>query len=128
MDNPDRLIRIAENSFPLIAKLASSHTDAQLAVSNAFEVIPLLPFSPYKSKYFAVIEQNGQERLDFPQEGQDLIEKVIGVRDPRDYRSENSPLVGCFAMVNLGEGSAVKVLWDWHLEIAKMIYPRLEIG
>lgn len=115
VEDQQRIIRIAENSFPLIAKLASSHGAALISV---LDIIRPLQFFPFDPDYFVLEDSNGKERLVLSEEGKDRIERLIGTREIEDFRT-NTPVVGCIAMVNFGEGSAVKLMWDWHLEAVR---------
>ena len=115
VEDQQRIIRIAENSFPLIAKFASSHGEAVVPALDGIRPFLFIPFDP---NCFALEDRNGREHLALSGEGKDRIEKLIGVREIEDFRT-NTPVVGCIAMVNFGEGSAVKLMWDWHLEAVK---------
>lgn len=127
IEDPQRLIRIAENSFPLIAKFASGHGEAVIQVVGALKRYPFPPFIPYDKEYFALEQTNGNERLVLSEKGKDGVEAVISVRNFEDFRTD-TPVVGCIAMVNFGDGSAVKRMWDWHLEAARVMFPRFRPG
>lgn len=126
IEDPQRLLKIAENSFPLVAKFASSHGQAVVRVINAFKGSPF-PFIPYDSECFSLEEAHGNERLVFSERGKDRVETVTGVRNFEDFRTD-TPVIGCIAMVNFGDGSAVKRLWDWHLEASRTMFPRFRPG
>lgn len=124
--NPQRIIDIAENSFPLIAKFASGHSEAALTVLDALRQFPLI-YTPFNPEYFALEDGDGKERLVLSEKGKDRVESEIGIRDFEDYRTD-TPVVGCLAMVNFGDGSAVKRMWDWHLEAVQVMAPRFRPG
>lgn len=125
--NPQRLIDIAQNSYPLIVKLAMSHGDAVLPVIGAFRGLDL-PFLPFESDYFEIQGSGNRERLAISEIGRRIIQEITEGEDLEDFRSHETPTVGCLAGVNLGEGSAVRVVWDWHMEAARLIYPKLRLG
>ena len=67
-----------------------------------------------------------------------LIIDVLGLTIPETARQRlkeridgwevpvhDSPTAGCPAMVNFGEDSALKNMWDWHVDIAGTIYQQL---
>lgn len=127
LDNPQGLLQIAKNSYPLVAELAMSNTEkadiAHILQGWPFEVS--LPF-PFVSKYFAIEGVGDEARLVISKVGEErLVTRGISLED---LASGRSPTLGCPAMVNFGDGSAVKKLWDWHVEIAEKIYPHLVAG
>jgi len=125
VENPQRLTSIAKNSYPLVAKLAMANMD-KLNFVGALQGVPLedlvLPF-PFRSRYFEIEGAGDEARLEVSKEGKEQLEKS-GIAW-EDLGIGRSLTIGCPAMVNFGDRSAVKKLWDWHVEIAEKIYPHL---
>lgn len=126
IENPQRIVSIAENSFPLIAKFASGHGEVVLDVLEGLKQFPLI-YTPFNPEYFALEDRDGKEKLVISEKGKDRVESIIGIRDFEEYRSD-TPVVGCLAMVNFGDGSAVKRMWDWHLDVVQAMAPRFRPG
>jgi len=125
IDNTDDLIEIAENSFPLIMKLAAGHADVSINTIHSFRKIPELGFFGYtgfKKEFFTVKELNNKKYLGFTEAAEKIMAEL---QKDLDSYSTISDTVGCPAIVNFGDGSAVELLWKWYMEYAKEIYPRL---
>ncbi|OGH30518.1 MAG: hypothetical protein A3E40_02640 [Candidatus Levybacteria bacterium RIFCSPHIGHO2_12_FULL_37_9] len=125
VENPQRLTSIAKNSYPLVAKLAMANMD-KLNFVGALQGIPLkdlvLPF-PFRSRYFEIEGAGDEARLELSKEGKEQLKKSGLAWE--ELGIGRSSTIGCPAMVNFEDGSAVKKLWDWHVEIAEKIYPHL---
>lgn len=120
IQDPDQLVATAENSFPFVAQLASDHVGQFSHKINSLRAAPWLPFLRDR---FTFKELHGKQYLALSDLGQALFDEA-----DQQFQEDNidpSPKVGCLAMVNFGEGSAVSKLWDWYLEKGKQIYPLL---
>ncbi len=122
--SPEELVGIAERSYPLIARWASIHLAEFLPTVHALQVRDKQNnvLGPFKPQNFTFSGEQGAERLDVSDRGRESVLRSLSTQEPVEY---DSPTVGCPAMVNFGQGSAVRTLWDWHLEIAQRVYPRL---
>lgn len=98
------LIETASNSYPLLARLASMDLADFVSVNDYI----------WNQSKFVLVGSNGNQRLDFQDQEKDVITKSI---------IDNSK--SCPAMVNFGEESAMKKLWQMHVDAAKIIYSDL---
>lgn len=117
----EKFVSIAHSSYPLIVELAASNIDAFMSLENN-----LVDLGGYSScilnpQSFVLSGAVNQERLDLSREVQEKFEKLKELV----HADSCSETVGCPALVNFGNGSAIKKLWDWHVEIAEKIYPHL---
>lgn len=122
LNNSQRLVQIAKNSYPLVAKLAMINIENAPSIGFLMPTIlgRPLPFSP---KYFTIEGTDNSAKLTISKTAsEDLRKKGSSLEN---LGVGKSPTVGCPAMVNFGDGSSVKRLWDWHIEIAGKIYPYL---
>lgn len=87
------LMKTARNSYPIVVQLASMHLTRFLQYSQNLDA-HLLRFN-----------------LKSVTDGNAVTLSVA-----------RSPTKGCPALVDFGEGSAIKRVWRWYLEIAKQIY------
>lgn len=103
----DEFLSIARNSWPLIAQLASMH-------------LQRFSISPTTDDFFTELRPapQGGYRLQCSEQGADFV------RDESMNRYTNRPAYGCPARVNFGDGSAIKKLWDWYLEIIQEMHRR----
>lgn len=125
IDNPEELLNMARNSYSLIARLAMGHEELIIPGISLLKV-GLSPtiFAPFASNLFTIEGDVDNARLAISTKGQEQIDHYLPqVMDPDILNL--SPTTGCIAMVNFGNGSPAKQLWDWYLEIAENIYPRL---
>jgi hypothetical protein len=110
----DEFLSIARNSWPLIAQFASMH-------------LQRFSWSPTTEDFFTELHPapQGGYRLQCTEQGAAYMSKEFS------GRYSNRPAYGCPALVNFGSGSAVKKLWDWHLEIIQLMhtqnYPRKSV-
>lgn len=124
LNNSQRLVQIARNSYPLVAKLAMINIENTPSIEFLIPTLFGLPV-PFKPKYFIIEGAGNNSRLAISENGIQELRKNgsslenLGVGE--------SPTVGCPAMVNFGDESSVKRLWDWHVEIAEKIYPYVDI-
>lgn len=126
--NPEELLAIAKESFPFIAGLAMGHADIIVSLIHALKVKEsknyfLGHFSPFESEFFTI--KGG--RLSFSEKGEEVLQKAERSVIERANKSGTTSLIvaGCPAMVNFDGTSAVRKLWNWHLEIAEHVYPKL---
>ena len=113
------LLEIAENTYPLILKIATSHMYVGIDATNQLRTGSM--FSSFDKKFFQVRNIGGKKYLSFSEEAEEVIKRY-------EYElslSSVSPTVGCPAAVNLGQGNSIRKMWDWHLEYARVLYPKL---
>ncbi len=117
--NPESLVSTARNSFSLVADLAMRHiydfgtVHIRLEEGSKF-------FKRFNSKYFVLKDISGGRQLTITEDAKNYDEDIAQV-----FHSENyigGATIGCPAMVNFNGESAVKKLWNWHLELAEAIY------
>lgn len=126
LDEPDELIGIAQRSYQFVTRLASQHVEVAIPTLNMLRKVGF-KFGPFNPDYFCLQGEQGHTRLALSDEGERVIEEVV--RPRLEQEGDNiSPTVGCLALVNFGEGSAIQTLWSWHMELAREIYPRLKPG
>lgn len=122
---PQELVEIARRSYPLIVNLAAMHlehfTFAGTVLQPEEERDVEEGFNHLSISKFTLSGEPGNERLEITSEALADINKLIEEAGPQE-----TPTTGCPALVNFGEGSAIRKLWDWHLELAERIYPALE--
>lgn len=118
--DPEKLAEIAQNSYPLLLKLAFTNIqhiprlDQVLTTSGTVSgVLPSL-----RKNCFMLKEIGEKMQVVISEEGENWI-KSAGIEDPTQGYG---PTIGCPAMVNFGEGSAIRLLWDWYVEIAEHVY------
>lgn len=123
-------IQIAQNSYPLLAKLASLHLTELEPVGTKirdklFEIqgsFMTEEFHPFDTTYFC-LEGKEKLRLTPSQKLLSLIERITQIPNlPYVHMANPSPTIGCPALVNFKEGSAIKRLWDWHVDLAPHLY------
>jgi hypothetical protein len=142
-----RMLGVAQASYPLVLKLAAMRLDPFLFTAERmrdFSSSTVAFFRSFDPGFFELSkpQKEGQEeRLDFNERGRDILSAVS---DPKfvypfqaspflsqeviDTHTRNviegrDPQIGCPGLVNFGEGSAIRTLWDWHVEIAREVYP-----
>ncbi len=126
-DGHDETIALAENSYPVVTQLAKM----QGIVAVNFIEAPdkdgkvRLPLFDYFPHYFEVKERGGKSFLDFSPAGIAALRKIerLFFQIYKEKGLAPEPLVTCPALVNFGDGSAIKKMWEWHLDIARQIYP-----
>lgn len=122
LNNSQRLVQIARNSYPLVAELATINIENVRSVEFLIPTLFGLPVF-FKPKYFTIEGADNNSRLTISKNGiQELRKNGSSLEN---LGVGKSPTIGCPAMVNFGDGSSVKRLWDWHVEIAEKIYPHL---
>lgn len=121
--NPEELIEIAANSFPLIARVASSQLNVDIPFIEAI-CLNKVKSGPFDPENFEVRVVNGRKSIELSADATKTMEDIKAKRNDSPVSSQAAPTVGCPAMVNLGEGSAVQVLWNWYMEHARDLYPR----
>lgn len=115
-------MQIARNSYPLVLQLAMTNLERG-PIGILMPSLLGRPFPP-NPKYYAIDGSGNKARLVIAKMGTEQLRKVGG-EELKDFRSGKSPTVGCPAMINFGDGSAINKLWNWHVEIAEKIYPVL---
>ena len=125
LNDSQRLVQIARNSYPLVAELAMINIENMQRVEFLLPTLFGLPF-PFKARYFTIEGADNNSRLTISKNG--IRELSKNGSSLEDLGVGKSPTVGCPAMVNFEDGSAIKKLWDWHVEIAEKIYPHLGPG
>ena len=130
VEDKDRLLSVVENSYPFVAELAAAHSTATIMGIYALDANGTKAAPPHRfdKRFFAIVSDGRKERLGLSDAGKMVLQSTIGTDRLRDYRSNTSPTVGCPALVNFGDGSAVETVWNWNLEIARRIIPRLASG
>lgn len=123
------LISIAKNSYYFIVGLASDHVEV---FSEKKHVLgtgggPFV-FSPryrFKPEYFGIIQTVNGPTISLKESAKRFIEE-FHENLPKDYKG-GSEATGCPALVDFRangkpSGSAIKKLWDWHVELGEEIY------
>ncbi len=114
------LTQIAINSYPLVVKLAAGEFDkvtgAVNYMSNAYPGNHL-KFDPTNFKISE--DEKRHPMLEISPKGKFiLMANDVDLEEPADHA-----VLGCPALVNFGEGSAIRKMWDWNIDIAQQIYP-----
>jgi len=110
---------IAKNSYPLLVKLSTGSLEKVVAIVNGLLLETDKNKFQFNVEYFRIVNKKGRSQLGISQKGNKRLKELglslnnLKSRDPFDM---------CPAAVNFGEGSAVKILWDWYVEIASKIY------
>lgn len=118
-DNSDAYSQIAQNNLILINRLAGQHMDdfnylirkvRNKSMDNGF-------FNP---KYFAIDKTTNRFTIkNSKKTWADHVDSVL-----KGF-SNYFPRKGCPAMVYTSNGSVIRNLWDWHVDISKTIYKNL---
>lgn len=113
------LSKIASNSYPMLARYA-------MLDEESFQLTGLYATKPddfwFNPKQFVLVDSPSGLRLEFSDE---VVNEVLTNKHNETTR-KNINRTGCPAMVNFGDGSAMRKLWDWHVEIARTaIYPKI---
>lgn len=122
--SPEELLAIARRSYSLIVNTASMHLEHFIHTGTVIhpekDETDQSRFGDLALSKFALIGEPGSERLGLSPEATLEIQRLID-----EAGKLETPTTGCPALVNFGGGSAIKKLWDWHLELAERIYPAL---
>lgn len=117
-ESSEETFNVARNSFGLVGRLAMLHiydlSDIRdhLTDTNSFDGTY---FDWNKNLFTLAPTKNGKKlalKEDLPLKG--------------NLAEGRGPRVGCPAMVNFGDGSAVHKLWDWFIEVAEATMPKRE--
>lgn len=121
VQDPDVLAERAKNSAPLVLKVAAANmANVQLCLNSLTATLSQSePFSRFRPDSVEIGEIGGKEQLVISEKGMERL-KWNGVEDLAVGRGVT---IGCPALVNFGEGSAIQTLWDWHVDVARQIYP-----
>ena len=116
---PQQLTRIALNSYPLVADLAMRHMYDFGAILDRLEEGSIF-FKRFNPKYFALKDVPAGKQLVITDSTKEYRqEEVEQLHTPNRI---GPATIGCPAMVNFNGESAVKKLWNWHVELADAIY------
>ena len=120
---PERMLQAARASYPMIVNLAAMHqnsfVEANTRLSYGYKVES---FRVFNRDLFELASVNGVERLGFSPAGHEVMDQIKHEEEQFAQKHKDGQRTGCPALVNFGEGSAVRRLWDWHLEIAEQVY------
>lgn len=120
--NPHDLVVTLKNSFHVISKIAMSHLDQHASIIGLLMKEPNPP-SPLNTKYFSLEETPIGKIIYVKNEAYEVIEeRRKNGTDIMPDPLHGPAIVGCPAMVNFGDGSAVQKLWTWCTELAQVIY------
>jgi len=117
--NPQELTQTAINSYPLVADLAMRHMyDFGIVLTRLEEGSKF--FKRFNSKYFVLKDISSGIQLTITEDAKNYDEDIAQELHSRNHIG--GATIGCPAMVNFNGESAVKKLWNWHLELAEAIY------
>lgn len=121
--NAKKLTEIARNSIPLIVRLAAGNRQHNIRGLDALTTAESRDnhYPEFRSDCFEVRDVGATTQLVLSEGGIQRL-KDFGIDD---LRVGDSPTIGCPALVNFGEGSAVNLLWNWYVDVANDIYPSL---
>ncbi len=106
---------IAKNSYPLVMKLASGEFERVVKAVNVLSTAYPGNHLMFDSTCFEIANKGNGRALEISLAGKLALEAEGLSLDGAN--SFEGTVVGCPATVNFGEGSAVSLLWDWHVEI-----------
>ncbi|HSW97121.1 MAG TPA: hypothetical protein VLF89_04825 [Candidatus Saccharimonadales bacterium] len=98
---------IADNTYPYIAEVAMMHKHRLNQMS-------------YDPKDYTLIQSAKGARLQMTEAARMTLEQKVESKEIADIDLRET--FGCPAMVNFGDGPAIKKLWDWHIDIAELMY------
>jgi hypothetical protein len=120
--DPYTLAAIAHNSYPLVTELAMLHFEDFLDTRDRLEQEEKNDNT--KQETNEADKSYDPRNFTFRQtaHGYTLVAKNPSFIH-NDYQNELiEPRVGCPAMVNFGDGSAIQKLWQWHVNMAPGVY------
>jgi hypothetical protein len=129
-ENPDKapvppeLAELLRNSYYLIADLAAQHMytfgeqEDILCDKHLFDTLR------YNPNDFIIHQTPHGPRLALKDT---VLQKIKSVPDQIPFLVDESRVAtGCPALVNFGGSSAVRKMWDWNVELAEKLYPKLD--
>lgn len=122
-DNPEQLIQNMKDSYALAARWTLGDREI---IEKAITLLQNLPFQnislvfPFYAKYFNIERGRDKKGLQLSQKGRERLLSA-GI-DPDDLGASRPLAVICPGAINLGDRPAVKIIWDWYLDIAKRLY------
>ncbi len=124
--SPDKLIEIARNSLPIVTRFAAGNVD-----HNTRFLRTLVTDESWKEHYlkfrtdcFKIKDVGAATQLVLSEHGEQRLRNA-GIDN---LMVGNSPTIGCPALVNFGEGSAINLLWNWYVDVAREVYPLVVDG
>lgn len=110
----DELIQIAQNTYPMLVDFAVNYegTESSRALSKLSTKEGMGSWNFFDPTKFELIDKAGKIRV---------IPKESVLEEAKDEMANQNkdPLIGCPAAVNFGEGSAIRRLWLWHVDIVR---------
>lgn len=118
----EKMVETAQNSYAFINKLASGDNGKVIMVLNYLSTDFPGDHLKFKPRYFYISESvKDHPTLQLSSDGEKMLRSHGLSIDSLRYPETKS----CPGLVNFEKKSAIKTLWDWHVEIAEKIYPRL---
>lgn len=110
------LTEIALHSYPVVTSLASFEV---FNFAHAINYLLRAPsVRPIVAKHFSLEDnKRGNMRLYLADSTKGALE---GIR--KDIHSMSGPRLGCPALIDFGDGSAMQRLWYWHVSIGEGLY------
>lgn len=123
--DPAKLVETFEASYPFVTNWASAHLVdfIHLASTTFVADVESLQESFRVSNFQLEVDGKGRKRLALSEEGKGAIKEQSLINDV--FTKPTTPTAGCPAMVYFEQGSAVRRLWNWYVEVAREVYPRL---
>lgn len=110
--NLDRLMGIARRSYVLVNKLAGYKLQKAGWIGMAWAKVG-----------YSSLKLVGNPEEDYLDLNMEALENYPFRFDYfEDLNVRQGTVIGCPARINFGDGSAIKKLWDWRLEIAELQY------
>lgn len=117
-ENSQTKVEIAKGSYPLIMKLATGDLEQVVAFVNALTQKVDDKHYCFNPDYFKVIKRHKLFTLELSKKGKRrLKEKKLSLDN-----LANDQTASCPASVNFDGQSAISLWWDWHVEIARLVY------
>lgn len=121
LQTPEGWIEVAKNSYPFIAELAMYHLYVAEGVSTNIKGNTQF----FQKENLQLKKYGNSYRLDMLPEMREVTEeKMMKIIEDKKKESKfvGDATVGCLAMINFGEGSAVDRIWSWNIDLAPVIY------
>lgn len=121
--NEEKMMILA-NTYPFIMRMSSMHITDFLPYISFLQIHAgkSLGYMPLNPSLFSILGESERQKLDLSEAGK---KRLLESQEKLDVPyGENSPTVGCPANVNFGEGSAIRNLWGWHMEIAERVWSK----
>lgn len=120
--DPEQLIADMRDSWALAVEFGLGD---RVQVKDAIHSLQELPFPdismlwPFQPKYFRLGRREGEKGLQLSKKG---IKRLKAANIDPDFGANLDSTVMCLGMINLGDRSGAKIMWDWYLDIAKNLY------